>query len=277
MTIEILNTEITIRPSSVDSFYNCSYQWGRTFLTGESSMPGARAAIGTAIHAAVEDMWQESILTGKKDTDIDRIVQAGVQSWQEQNKEYDLQFDRDEDSNTGEKEVIAGTTAFIDDIAPFVQIPDAVEQRFTMPLDHQLVKALSGTVDYIGNKMIADVKTSKRKPVPANYSTQQSIYKLLAEHEGVEVKHNTIQGVVLKKAPEGMVLPMETNIPAAKAAVNMILDTLDVVCEDIAPIELILRPNPKYYLCSKKYCRFHGDCPATNTATKTKAQVAIKL
>lgn len=277
MSIEIINDEITIRPSSVDSFFTCAYQWGRTYLTGEPSIPGARAAIGTAIHAAVEDMWQESILSGKKDLNIDRIVQAGVQSWQEQNKEFDLQFDKDEDTNTGEKEVIAGTTAFVDDIAPFVNIPDAVEQRFTMPIDHVLVKALSGTVDYIGNKMIADVKTSKRKPVTTNYVTQQSIYKLLAEHEGVEVRHNTIQGVVLKKVPEGMVLPMETDIPKAKAAVNMILDTLDVVYKDVVPIELVLRPNPKHYLCSKKYCRFYGDCPATSTATVTKEQVAIKL
>ena len=157
-----------------------------------------------------------------------------------------------------------GTDSFISDIVPFAPIPLAVEERFTVHIKHALVKSISGTLDYRTHDSISDLKTSKRKPVPASHVVQQSIYKWLVKSNGHEVKFNTIQAVVFKKAgAEGMILPMETNIPYAKDLTNGILDTLDLVLKDIAPIETILRPNPSYMFCSAKFCNFYGKCPAT--------------
>lgn len=275
-TIDILIEDIRIRPSAVDGFYGCAFQWGKTFLEGARSIPSSRAAIGTAIHAAAEQMWTESIPKGKKIINLSSMLDAGMTAWKEE-EQYGMQYNEGETAGTCAAEILVGTEAFIDDIVPFAQIPTATEQFFKVDIQHKLVSELGGTVDYITENTIADLKTGKRKPSTANYTTQQSIYKYLAQENGVDVKHNLIQSVVLKKIPEGSIIPMETNVPQAKVLVNMMLDTLDLVLLDVAPIETILRPNPKYMFCSNRFCTFHGKCPGTTAKELAPTQHAVKL
>jgi len=263
MTIKINNTQVRLRPSSVDSFYQCSYQWGKTFLEGITTIPNARAAIGTSIHKAAEVLWTEAIATGKKDANLGKLTDAAIAAWKEETHDG-VKFDDGENDKTAAIEIMKGTETFIEDIVPFSSIPDAVEQRFTIPLTNPIVTDLSGTVDYIAGDIIADVKTSKRKPVVESYTVQQSIYRLLANHNGKDVKRSLIQGIVLKAQPEGMILPLEVNLPQAKSLVNGILATMELIASDKAPIETILRGNPKYYLCSNKYCALHSTCPWVN-------------
>ena len=272
MTISIENTELIIRPSAVDSFFSCSYQWGKTFLEGMTTIPNARAAIGTSIHAAAEVMWSDAIQTGKVDTNMTKLNDAAIDAWQKETEEG-VQFDDGENNATAIATIMDGTEAFVEDLVKpgFIRIPAAVEQRYTVDIDHQIVKGISGTVDYIGHGIIADIKTSKRKPSLPSYVTQQSIYKYLAQANGVEVNTSEIHGVVLKKASEAMSLDMTNliNVEQAKKNVNMILDVLDVLAEDKIAPELVLRPNPKHYLCSEKYCALYGKCPATSENKKT--------
>lgn len=262
MSIKINNEDIRIRPSAVNSFFSCSYQWGKTFLEGVPSQSGGRAAIGTSIHAAVERLWTDAISTGKKDSNLSAMTDSAMEAWKEE-KQKGIKFDDGEDDKTAAVEIIRGTEAFIEDILPFTQIPMAVEEFYKVDINHPLVSEIGGTVDYITKDTIADVKTSKRKINAAGHTTQQSIYKYLAKANGVEVKHNLIQGVVLKKSgAEGSILTLEANVEEAKARINLILDTLDTVAKDIVPIESILRPNPGHYLCSPKYCALYDNCPA---------------
>lgn len=264
MTIIINNEDIRIRPSAVDGFYSCAYQWGKTFLEGKRTIPGARASIGTSIHAGVEQLWSEAIDTGKKDSNLSKLTDAAMGAWKEDTHDG-VKFDDGEDAGTAAVEIVRGIEAFVEDIVPFTKIPKAVEEFYKVDIDHSFVSEIGGTVDYITDDTIADVKTSKRKLSPPSYTTQQSIYKYLAQANGVNVKHNLIQGVVLKKSgAEGMVLTMETNVPLAKRLINGMLDTLDVIAKDVAPIETILRGNPKYYLCSNKYCGEYATCPFVN-------------
>lgn len=273
--IKVLNEDIRIRPSSVDSFYQCSYQWGKVFLEGVTTIPSARAAIGTAIHKGVEVMWQEAMKTGEKDPNLSMMTDAAVESWKEESKNG-VHFTEGENERTAVAEVLSGTKTFVDDIVPFAAIPTGVEKFFAVKLKHPLVSELGGTVDYITNTTIADVKTSKRKPSTPNYKTQQSIYRYLANANGLKVSVNLIHGVVLKKDPEGMILPMEVDVEQAKSLVNIMLDTLEIVAQDKAPIETILRPNPKYYLCSAEYCTLYGKgCPATSGSSLTNATVKV--
>lgn len=260
MTIQIKNMDILIRPSSVDNFFQCSYQWGKVFLEGVTSIPNSRAAIGTSIHAGVEQMWKDAIQTGKKDPNLGAMTDAAMEAWKEE-KQKGLQFDYSEDDGSCSVEIVNGIEAFNEDIVPFTSIPKAVEEFYEVPIDHVLVSGLGGTVDYITDTTIADVKTSKRKPTVANYKTQQSIYKYLAVANGVDVKHNLIQSVVLKKQPEGAILSLEPDVDQAKHLINTMLDTLDLIAKDVAPAETILRGNPKYYLCSEKYCALYNNCP----------------
>lgn len=275
MTIQILNEEIRLRPSAIDGFFGCAWQWGSTFLEGNRSMPSSRAAIGTAIHAGAEQMWTESIAKGSKSINLSAMTDAAMEAWKVENEQDNMQFGADETQGTCAKEIFLGIEAFIEDIVPFTSIPTGVEQFFKVDIDHRLVSELGGTVDYINNNTIADIKTGKRKPTVSNYSTQQSIYKYLAVENGIDVKHNLIQSVVLKKVPEGAIIPMETNVPQAKALVNIILDTLDLVMKDVAPIETILRPNPQYMFCSERFCAFYGKCPGTMQKIKAPTTIAV--
>jgi hypothetical protein len=261
-----MTDKMIIRPSSVDNFYQCSHQWYRTFIRGESSKTNSRAAIGTAIHAGVEQMWTESIEAKDYRYNQSASVDKALEAFKEEEKKG-MQYDSGETNGTCSKEIMQGIDTFVEDVVPWTSIPTAVEQRYTVAIDgHEMVGGISGTVDYIhtGLGIISDVKTSKRKPTPANYTTQQSIYKYLAEENGIKVNTNTIQAVVLKKVPEGHILEMPTNVPQAKALVNNLLDTLDVYMEDIMSPDVLFRGNPKYYLCSAKYCAFHSTCKYTN-------------
>ena len=261
MTIKINNTDIRLRPSAIDGFYGCAYQWGLTFLEGRTNRSNSRAAIGTAIHAAAENFWTDAIAKNDKEAgSMSSMTDAAMDAFKEEQKK-DMKYGDNETEGTCTAEILKGTEAFLEDITPFAHIPVAVEKFFEVDLDHQLVSAIGGTVDYITPNTIADLKTGKRKPTVANYTTQQSIYKFLAEENGVNVKHNLIQSVVLKKVPEGAILGMETNVPQAKVLVNTILDTLDLVMKDVAPIETIMRGNPKYMFCSEKWCDYYKECP----------------
>jgi hypothetical protein len=260
--------KIIIRPSAVDGFAQCSYQWYHAHVLGQSTIPGARAAIGTAIHAAAENEWTKAIASGQKDFNKSAMHDAAIAELHELNK-LGLQYDDGENLNTAEVTALEGVDAYADDISPFVDIPIAVEVRYTIDIDNPVVKAVSGTIDYLGNGVVADTKTSKRKPVVESYTTQQSIYKLLAEqgvtNDGVlgsPVYRNQIHGVILgKTGAAGTILDLTPNVPRAKVLVNSMLETLEIMAKDIVPPEVLFRGNPKYYLCDKKYCALYSICP----------------
>lgn len=255
--IVINNEDLRIRPSAIDGFFSCSFQWGKQHLEGIQTMPNSRAAIGTSIHAAAEYFWNGAIESGKKDTNLTESTEAAMSTWEEQTHDG-VQFDDGESHGTAAVEIARGASSFIEDIVPFSEIPTGVEQFFEVPIDHSLVSGIGGTIDYLTNDTIADLKTSKRKISAQKHTTQQSIYKWLANKNGMEIEHNLIQGVVLKKASaEGGILKLEPNIDQAKARVNIMLDTLELIATDAAPIEQLLLPNPGHYLCSPKYCAIY--------------------
>lgn len=268
--------KITIRPSAVDSFSQCSYQWYHTFILKQSTIPGARAAIGTAIHAAVENEWTKAIASRNKDFNLSAMQDAAIAELHELDA-LGVQYDEGENLNTAESEVLGGVEAYKDDISPYVDIPIAVEVRYTVAIDNHVVSKLSGTLDYLGNGIIADTKTSKRKPVVESYTTQQSIYRYLVDNgeasyddqPGVKlalpkqvIQRNQIHSVILSKTGQaGTVLDLTPNVPRAKVQVNSMLEVLDVMSKDIVPPEVLFRGNPKYYLCDKKYCALYNTCP----------------
>lgn len=277
MTIKINNTDVRIRPSAVESFYSCAYSWGKNFLEGSSSRPNSRAAIGTAIHAGVEQMWNESISSKKKVHNLSAMTDAAMGAWKEE-ADVGMAYGKDENEGSCAVEIMNGMEAFIDDIVPFTSVPRAVETFYKVDIDNPIIAELGGTLDYITGDTIADVKTTKRKSGPEGHTVQQSIYKYLANANGENIKYNLIQQVVLKKQPEGAILELDADIDQAKFLINGILDTMDLIAKDVAPIETILRPNPKHMFCSDKFCAHYRSCPAIKgNLTPTKAQVKINL
>lgn len=273
------NEDIRIRPSAVDTFFGCSWQWAKTFLQGESSIPNSRAAIGTAIHAGIEASWREAMDAGKADHNLSMMSDAAIESWKEETKEG-VSMGDDETAGTCEREIIAGLDAWKEDLAPFIGIPKAVETYFQIDIQNPFVKALGGTIDYLAPGVIDDVKTSKRKVTPSGYETQQSLYKYLAEANGEVIKHQRLQNVVLKKNPDAQLLELVPNVEKAKGLVNTMLETLEVFHSGSVPAHILFRGNPKYMFCSEKYCAHHSTCPFVrgNAPEPRKADIAqIKL
>lgn len=262
--IQINNTDIRLRPSSIDTFLNCPLQWAKVFLEGKTSIPGARAAIGTAIHKSAEVLWLDAIETKKVDSNIDKLTDAAIEEFKELDNSSELQYDQGEDANTAQTEVKNGVRAFVEDIVPYTPIPTGVEKFFKVNIKHPLVKELGGTIDYLTDDVVADIKTSRRKAVMGHYTTQQSIYKYLAMEHGYNIKHNLIQNVVLgKKDVVGNIGEMDANVPQAKFIINKLLDTLELASNDTVPLDVLFRGNPKYYLCNPKYCAFFKECNYT--------------
>lgn len=260
--IVINNTNITIRPSSLNTYFGCSYQWARVFLTGETSIPNSRAVIGTGIHKGVEQAWQDAMARqNKDDIRLGTAIEAAVDGFREEVKNYGISYDRDENEGTALKEIMAGTEAFIEDIVPFAEIPHEVEQRLSINIDgHPIVERVSGTLDYLRKDTIADVKTSKRKTTASNHDLQQSTYKLLAVENGYDIEHMYIHNVILTKQPSGSIFSLEPNIAKAKTAINSLLDVLEILVEDKVRPEVLFRGNPSYHFCSEKYCALYKDC-----------------
>lgn len=268
MDIKINHTDIRIRPSSIDNFNNCALQWAKVFLEGRSSIPGARAAIGTAIHKSAEVLWNNAIKKQEIDTNMDWLNDAAIEEFKEIEKKDSLYYDQGEDTNTAQSTILQGVNVFVEDIVPFTPIPQAVEKFLEVKISgNPIINAIGGTIDYLTDTVVADVKTSKRKPVVSNYSTQQSIYRYLAIEHGYNIEHSLIQGVVLKKKPEGLILEMEPKVDQAKYIVNQMLRTMEIAASDTVPLNVLFRGNPKYYLCSEKYCNFYNECEWTKGET----------
>ena len=254
--------DLIIRPSSIDTFLQCPQQWYQVFINGRTSIPNSRAVIGTAIHKGVEQMWSESISVKTQIHSLSAMSDAAMEAWAEETHDG-IQYDASENEGTCAKEIVTGLETYVEDIVPWVSLPTAVEQRYTVEIDnHPIVSAVSGTLDYINTDLgiIADLKTGKRKHSIANSQTQQSIYRFLAEENGIDVNVSIIQNVVLKTKPEGHVMDASINLPQAKNITNQLLDVLEVLHTDTVDPDILFRGNPKYYLCSPKYCAFYNEC-----------------
>lgn len=260
--IIINHTNITVRPSSLNTYFGCSYQWARVFLTGETSIPNSRAVIGTGIHKGVEQAWKDAMSHhSKNNIRLGTAIEAAVEGFREEVKNYGIQYHDGENEKSALKEIMAGTEAFVDDIVPFAEIPHYVEQRLSISIDnHPIVERVSGTLDYLRKDSMADVKTSKRKTTASNHDLQQSTYNLLAKENGYDIENMYIHNVILTKEPSGSIYQIHPNISKAKTAINSLLDTLEVLASDVIRPEVLFRGNPSYHYCSEKYCSFYNDC-----------------
>jgi len=233
-------------------------------MLGRQSMPSNRAAIGTGVHAGVERLWLEAQKTGRLGSGLTEYVDAAQEEYKKAAEEVVL--DEGETVSGAQEEVEAGVKSYLGDIAPYADIPDDVEVRYTVKVPNSpIIKAISGTLDYRAGGVISDVKTSKRKPVLNNYDLQQTTYKLLVEANGIPVERNLIHGVVFKKTGvEGSILELppeqaDERMAFTKVTLKSLIARANAVAEGVDP-KLVFSGNPKHYLCSEKYCALYKEC-----------------
>lgn len=266
MKLEINCSDIVVRPSSLDSFVSCPRQWALTFLAGNESMTAFRAAIGTAIHKGAEVAWNHAIDKGMKDgITLDDIIQASKDEYDNLHLADKISYGAGETKIIAEKDIIAGCKAFFEDIYFQVSIPEKVEAKLEVEVENPLISKVAGTLDYLSNSTVADLKTSKRKVSPSRYKLQQSVYKWLALQNDYDIKYSEIHCIVLNKNPYGDIYDCEIDVPVAVAIIKKLLETVEIAYKDIVPLDILFRANPKHYLCSEDYCAFYYDCPFTSS------------
>lgn len=255
-------SKITLRPSSLSDYVSCPRKWYDCHILQKQTLRNVRSTIGTGVHAGCEHIGNSIIKANdKKVFDIKLAKEAAIAKYEYEVIEAkgNILYD-DLDDDKAKDSVLQGVDAFVEGILPFISIPVAVEQRYTINLDHPIVEKLSGTVDYISTDTIADIKTSKRAIVADNYVLQQSAYTLLAKSNGFDIKHNRIFGISFGKSKTiGGISSLESNIKQVVFIINNLLDRLKVLYEGGDP-DLLFPGNPINYLCSAKYCSSYNTC-----------------
>ena len=257
-----------IRPSSVSSFAACNKSWYESYANDKNTtlaFTNSAAAVGTAIHAAVEHMWSDTMIKGVKHADFDGMYEAGKVAFIGETNSIKtiFKYDKDMDEESCLDNIARGTRAYINDILPWIGIPSHIETRFSMPVVSKDFVELSGTVDYFDVKqcILADIKTSKRKVQAQSHVIQQSIYKYLVQKNGYTVNQSLIHAIIILKTEcYGEILELQPDIPQALYVVDVLLKKLEAVNKYGLDPDVIFSGNNKHYLCTDKYCEHRPNC-----------------
>lgn len=265
--------ELTLRPSSIGSYISCQWQWYNVHILNRNTIPSARAALGTSIHKVAEVILNEAIETRHKDLNISKANDIAIQEYNELLKKDEPVFEDGDTKESIEKEILNGTKSWLDDIAPIIDIPIAVEKFYEVKTPNNPIFArVAGSIDYVGENTLHDIKSTRRKPTLQNYDLQQGCYALLREKNGENVDSVKIQAVILgKKETKGQILDLikDSTDPfrelndiknQSRYIINNILEKAKVLNTDTINPEILFTGNPKSMLCSPKYCSLYNEC-----------------
>ncbi|MCH9740365.1 MAG: hypothetical protein K0U38_05945 [Epsilonproteobacteria bacterium] len=267
--------KFTLRPSTVIGFASCERSWFNNFVKGVKSINSSKAMVGTAIHSAAEYYWTGCIKDNTKlDWNMSELQEYAMDCFL---AGENVVYESGENEQTCKNKIFNGTSALFRDIIEYTDVPLKTEYRVTMPIEHPMIKDISGTIDYLGKDSIADIKTSGAKYQPKKAVVQQSIYKMLAEYNGYTVNNCTIQAVILlKNSTYGQVAEVQTNLGMAEALIESIKLKLhyyynmkmegklsDEIIED-----LLFAGNPGHYLCDDRFCPSRPTCKFASVSTQ---------
>lgn len=249
--------KIILRPSSLQQFLGCPFQWVQAQLLGDFQRPAAAATAGTSLHKGAEVGYTDKIKHGQLPP-VSFLTDVVAEEWRRLNEEQDLVYGKDEDYHTYESELVSGMKVYYKDIMHDTN-PIAVEKRYTIPLDHPIFEAFSGTLDIVLERGIVDLKRTKKKTDPSKYTLQQSSYTMLRRANGEESNFNEIHNVVGGKSAERLALMPKVDY--AKYIVNQILDTTEEFWNTGNPNLFRGTNSHAYYLCSAAWCGYYSKCP----------------
>ena len=249
--------KLILRPSMLQQFLGCPFQWYQAALRENFQRPAAAAVAGTSLHKGAELGYKDKIATGNLPP-LSFLTDVVAEKWKELNEKQDLEYSKGEDYYTYENDLIKGMKDYYEDLMPLTD-PIAVEKRYTIKIDHPVFKAISGTLDIILDRGVVDLKHTKRKTTADRYVLQQSTYTLLRKQNGEVSNYNEIHNVIRGKGVERLALKAKEEY--ARSVINTILDVTEKFWETGDP--LLFRGTNKYayYLCSKDWCGYYKQCP----------------
>jgi len=259
------DTKIRIRPSSVSSYLHCNRKWAATFLDGYRGWGSFATTRGTAVHAAGEQIWTESIKANKKIINITAAKDAAAQSVDDRFQAEEIRLDDDKfETKDGCKDsAVEGAEAYCN-LAEQIEIPAYTEKFFSVDTGDNI--EIAGTSDYISKDgIVQDIKTSSKKSTPQQHVAQLSVYARLAQLNGIEVNttDSVIQNIAFtKKATTGYILPFKLDLDLSSYLINTIRERIILTRINPLELDLLFPANPSSYLCSPKYCAYWDDCDA---------------
>lgn len=256
----------TIRASSWPSLFDCAHRWYWQNVMGLRSPSGAKAWLGTSVHAGTAH-FDQAVLRGSPVS-----ITEAVDASREKLAHPDEQVAWDEDLTQREADVFATalTTKYCADIAP-TRTYAGVELKCTaldIGTKHGIVR-VTGTTDRIrlledGRMGISDVKTGGRatektedgrgrRAVTKGHHPQLGIYTLMAEEASGQRLDGPAEIIGLQTTKEtpcatGEVADVKTPLLGTDSHPGLIEMAAAMLKGGVFP------PNPKSTLCSKKYC-----------------------
>jgi hypothetical protein len=216
------------------------------------------AALGTAVHAGIEQMLHDAMGIGE----------ATEFAYSEWHRISSLPNFRWLSFNEGDHEVVeayifTALHAWYRDVFNLLQ-PQAIEHPFSFTFyeDDQRVIELTGTIDYIGKwsriPVVADWKTGKRKYSERDkqkQAIQASVYTAAAEAAGFG-RRPFRYGVMVRGKDEVQVVDI-TRWPAHDEWLKQQCLSLAYMLESELPVWPL---NDQHFLCSSAWCPAWSSC-----------------
>ena len=261
---------ITLRPSSIQQFYRCPYQWAQVHLLNNPVKPAAAARAGTAIHEAFEEGFKYKMKTQELPEE-DVLISKAQQSWRELNEQEELIYRKDESFDKYENDIIDGVRTYHREMMPHIE-PFKVEERFSLELDHPYVKEFAGTADLIAKGgllnsayELIDYKFTKRPTSSAHYMLQQNAYMfLIKECRGLNLQSSTLHNIVRPNTRNGArinVLEVDYKEKYFKYMINTLLDSITEFMENGTGLLNGFANPVDNYLCNSTWCGYWTQCP----------------
>lgn len=259
-----LETSINVlRPSSIAGFIRCPYQWYLVHIMGRRQKPAAASSAGTSVHAGAEHGYKCKIAFGELPKKSE-CVDLAVATWDDiNNNNEELVYNEGENKHLYTDHIAQGMEMYYD-VQMCVTDPVAVERRYTVELDHPFFKAVSGTLDIVLEKGVADIKFTKRASTIMHYTIQQSTYAWLRESNGEPVDILEIHNVVRPQKSKGaqvLVGSLPKQIEYSKFWIAQILDTVDMYQKTMNPLLFRGCSPDSNHLCNSQWCGFWHECP----------------
>ncbi len=246
---------ITIRPSSIGTFLDCSLKFRFDRIDKIQTPKALALAFGTAIHRPLEVNYKQKLQT-EKDITTEQMVDEFSAAFEIETKEVEAREFLSESKGAVKDVGVRLIKQYHTIISPKVQ-PAYVEERLEAQidgLDDEISITLSGQIDLVDNrKRLIDHKTTKRSPseVSQSYVLQQTSYRLLAEAHNIEIEQNHIDYLIKTSLPQIKRFAVETDP-------DFLNNILAVMVQSIK--KEIFVPNRNSMLCSRKYCSYWNEC-----------------
>lgn len=239
-------------------FCNCQEAFRRRYIEGEIIPPAIAMAVGTGVHKAAEINHKQKIESGV-DLRLDELQDAAADGFKNAVEESGVYFTGSKHelySELGKGSDLSVKMAGVygKQIAPQIQ-PVAAEIKLTAQHSDLPVPFL-GIVDVIDARgMIVDLKTSKAKwrSGKEKESLQPGIYKWL-------IRRNVNQELdfcffVMAYNGDTQYVQTEKSDGDISYIVNIAKAMLHAVKNGV-----FMPAVPGHWLCSEKFCGYHGTC-----------------